>query len=138
MGMTQNNREHANTNIPELTQTPEAQRQTTLAASIFKQDPILGAVIDYYGRCLGVIAWFVSATTGDMFANIDNGTIVTNPNGQGEATVRIQDRDTGLIRIYGFQDVVTAFSALGLRTEYCNGINGWLEMSSLLGSASTD
>lgn len=136
--MTQNNGEHADTNIPELTQTPEAQRQTALTASIVKQDPILGAVIDYYGRCIGVLAWFVNTPSENMFANFDNGTVITSPDGKGEATIRIQDQNTGRVRTYTFPDVATAFWILGLRTERCNGVNAWLEMGTLPGTAGSD
>jgi hypothetical protein len=134
--MTQNNGEHAD--IPELVQTPEAQRQTELTASIVKQRPTLGAVIDYYGRNLGVLAWFVNTPTGDMFANFDNGTLTTDPSGKGDVTVRIQNPDTGRVRTYTMPDVATAFSTLGLHAERCNGINAWREMELMPGTAGRD
>jgi len=123
--------------IPELTQTTEAQLQTALTASIVEQEPILGAVIDYYGRCVGVLAWFVN-TTGSMFANVDNGTIFTSPDGKGDATIRIQNRNTGRVSTHTFPDVATGFCTLGLHTERCNGVNAWLEMGTLPGTAGSD
>lgn len=137
--MTQNTGEHANTNdIPGLTQTPEAQRQTARIASIINQKPTLGAVIDYYGRCMGVLAWFVNNPTGDMFAHIDNGTITTDPSAKGKAIIRIQDQNTGRIHTYTFPDIATAFWTLRLRTERCNGIDGWRELAAMPGIAGRD
>lgn len=120
--MAQNNGESAD--IPELVQTTEAQFQTELTASTIRQRPTLGAVIDYYGRTLGILAWFVNPATGDMFANVDDGTITTDPSGRGDATVRVQDPTTGDIRTYTMPDVATAFFTLKLRTQHCNGLNG--------------
>lgn len=136
--MTQNNGEHAEIEIPELVQTPEAQRQTALIASIVKQEPTIGAVIDYYGRCIGVLAWFVNPPAGQMFANFDNGTVITSSDGKGDATIRIQNPETGYVHTCTFPDVATAFWTLGLHTERCNGINAWLEMGSLPGAAGCD
>lgn len=131
--MTQNNGEHADTETPELTQTPEAQRQTALIAECLGQTPTLGAVIGYYGETLGILAWFETTGTSTVFASIDNGTLSTDASGKGEVTVRIQDPKTGDISTYYMFDVATAFYTLGLRTRVCNGINVWLGMGKNVG-----
>jgi len=133
--MTQNNGEFVriatstNTDIPALTQTPEAEIQTRLISSIINQRPVLGAVIDGHGRNLDVIAWFTNIVDGSMFANVDNGTITTDPSGKGEITVRIQDQITGDVHTYAMADVASAFVLLGLSAKRCNGINLWHSIS---------
>lgn len=126
--MTQNNGEHATNEIPELVQTPEAQRQTEIIAEYTGQHPTLGAVIGYYDNIMGILAWFKNTATGTIFANIDGGTITTDPEGKGEVTVRIQNQKTGDVSTYYMSDVATAFYTLGLRASKCDGINAWLGM----------
>ena len=44
----------------------------------------------------------------------------------------------GTVRKYAMPDTVTAFYSLGLSAYRCNGINGWLELSLMPGSAGCD
>jgi len=129
--MTQNNGDNA-----ELAQTEESARQTTLTINLLKKQPELGAVVDNYGRILGVLAWFTESNK--RWAKIDNGTITAPADGRGEVTVKIQDRTTGLVRTYTMRDPVSAFYALGLSAGRCNGIDGWLALSLMPGSAGCD
>ena len=127
--MTQNNGEHADiAGIAGIEQTAEAKRQTELTAQIIGQRPMIGAVIDYYSRTIGVLAWFTNTPTGDVFAHVDNGTLTTDASGKGDVTVRLQNPETGVITTHTMPDIVTAFYRLGLHTHRCNGINMWLEM----------
>lgn len=120
----------------EFVQTDEAARNTAFTAELIRKEPTIGAVIGNLGKILGVLAWFDG--DGTRWASIDDGKITAPASGRGDVTVRIQDQRTGLIRTITMPDIVTAFYSLGLSAERCNGINGWLALELMGGTAGCD
>ncbi|MFD9964012.1 hypothetical protein [Amycolatopsis sp. NPDC058986] len=86
------------------------------------------------GETIAVLVWKDNGN-GTRYANIDDGTLIRNPD--GTVIAKCQDR-AGTVRRYTMPDAVTAFYCLGLSAHRCNGINGWLEFSLMPGSAGCD
>uniref|UniRef100_UPI003F49B39B hypothetical protein n=1 Tax=Amycolatopsis sp. CA-096443 TaxID=3239919 RepID=UPI003F49B39B len=70
------------------------------------------------------------------YAKIDDGKLVRRVD--GSVLVTLQDRKTGRKTRYEMTDAVIAFYALGLSAHRCNGIDGWLEMTLMPGTAGRD
>ena len=88
-----------------------------------------------YGETIAELDWMPNGD-GTTWCKIDNGTIVRRAD--DTVTVKIQDQATGAVSAYDMSDAVTAFYALGLSWERCNGIDGWLSLAVLPGTAGRD
>jgi hypothetical protein len=95
-------------------------------------------VVNQYGDTIATLTWRDNRNgDGTEYARIDNGTI-TRADRTGPVTVQCQDTTTGRVTRYTMPDTVTAFYALGLSAHRCNGIDGWLALSLLPGTAGRD
>lgn len=93
-------------------------------------------VVNQHGDTVATLTWRDNGN-GTEYAHVDNGTITRGRPGD-PVTVQLQDITTGRVTRYTMPDVVTAFYALGLCAHRCNGINGWLEMAMMPGTAGRD
>lgn len=85
-----------------------------------------------------VIATLTWNDNGDAtrWAKVDDGIITEF--GDHTVRVRLQNQITGRIREYHFADLVIAWWSLGLSAHTCNGIDGWLVMALMPGTAGRD
>jgi hypothetical protein len=93
-------------------------------------------VVNQHGDTIAVLTWRDNGN-GTEYARIDNGTIIRGHT-DGTVTVKIQDTATGDVARYTMPDTVTAFYALGLSAHRCNGIDGWLTLALMPGTAGRD
>lgn len=92
-------------------------------------------VVNQHGDTIATLTWRDNGN-GTEYAHIDNGTISRGHD--GTVTVKCHDTTTGTVTPYTMPDTVTAFYALGLSAHRCNGIDGWLELALMPGTAGRD
>jgi len=91
-------------------------------------------LINDAGETIAALDWRDNGD-GTHWCKIDNGTITRHPDG---VTVRLQCQRTGVVVPLELRDTITAFYALGLCASRCNGIDGWLELAVMPGTAGRD
>lgn len=91
-------------------------------------------LINKYGETIAELDWRDNGD-GTTWCKIDNGTITRHADG---VTVKLQCQRTGVVVPIEMSDALTAFYALGLCASRCNGIDGWLELSLMPGTAGRD
>jgi hypothetical protein len=104
---------------------------------VVRYDPGYGDTSDRY---LATLTWRDNGTDDDTeYALIDNGTITRTYGDVSWLTIRLQDRRTGEVRAVTLKRrLIDAFMRLGLSATRCNGIDGWLTMTLMPGSAGRD
>src|SRR5512136_2073438 len=104
-----------------------------------KSYPYSEPVVNIYNETIATLTWRYNSTDTE-WAKINNGTIVRRKDGTGPLKISLQNQTTGKIRTFDVHStVVEAFYSRGLCAgDNPNGINGWLEMELMPGSAGRD